>query len=63
MAKFLKAPGRNPEAEVALAELPLEVKGFGPVKEANAAKAKARRAKLLKAIEAGTPVPSRSAAE
>ena len=41
-----------------LAELPLTIRGFGPVKEANAKKAAARRAELLAAFRAGgTPQP------
>ncbi len=41
------------EAIIALAELPLTIRGFGPVKEANAAKAEKRREELLAAIRAG----------
>lgn len=41
-----------------LAELPLTIRGFGPVKEANAKQAAARRAALLAAFRAGgTPQP------
>ncbi|MHA3914540.1 indolepyruvate ferredoxin oxidoreductase family protein [Halovulum sp. GXIMD14793] len=41
---------------IALAELPLEIKGFGPVKEAHADAAAKRRAELLEAIrQGGTP--------
>jgi indolepyruvate ferredoxin oxidoreductase len=36
-----------------LAELPLTIRGFGPVKEANAAKAAERRAALLARLDAG----------
>ena len=36
-----------------LAELPLTIRGFGPVKEANAAKAAARRAAILAALQPG----------
>ena len=43
MAEVLKAPERNPEAAVGLAELPLRIRGFGPVKDANAKGAEARR--------------------
>ena len=53
MAEVLKDPGRNMEAAIALAEWPLEVKGFGPVKEANAEKAWARRETLLEAFRSG----------
>jgi indolepyruvate ferredoxin oxidoreductase len=38
-----------PEA-VALAELPNEIRGFGPVKDANRAKAEVRRTQLLEAL-------------
>ncbi|MBT9245042.1 indolepyruvate ferredoxin oxidoreductase family protein [Gemmobacter fulvus] len=44
------------------AELPLTIRGFGPVKDANAAKAAKRRETLLAAIRAGGDVP-RMAAE
>jgi len=39
-------------AAVALAELPLSVRGFGPVKAANAAKAAKRRDELLATLRA-----------
>ncbi|MDZ7709954.1 MAG: indolepyruvate ferredoxin oxidoreductase family protein [Roseovarius sp.] len=41
------------DAVIALAELPLTIRGFGPVKEANAAKAGKRREELLAVIRAG----------
>ena len=41
------------DALVALAELPLQIRGFGPVKEANAEKAALRREELLAVIRAG----------
>ena len=41
------------EAVIALAELPLTIRGFGPVKAANAAKAEKRREELLAVIRAG----------
>ena len=63
MQEVLANPERNPEAARALAEWPLEVKGFGPVKAANAEKAKARVAGLLQAYRDGVPVPERAAAE
>ncbi len=45
------------DAVVALAELPLQIKGFGPVKQANEQKAAKRREELLALIRAGgTPV-------
>jgi indolepyruvate ferredoxin oxidoreductase len=44
------------EIAVALAELPLTIRGFGPVKAANADKAARRRAELLAAFrDGGTP--------
>ncbi|MFT5061824.1 MAG: indolepyruvate ferredoxin oxidoreductase, partial [Polaromonas sp.] len=41
------------DAVVALALLPLQIRGFGPVKEANAKAAAMRRTELLAAIRAG----------
>ncbi len=41
------------DAVVALAELPLQIKGFGPVKAANLGTAEKRRAELLAVIETG----------
>ncbi|MCB2128586.1 MAG: indolepyruvate ferredoxin oxidoreductase family protein [Rhodobacteraceae bacterium] len=49
-------------AAVALAELPLDIRGFGPVKEAAERKAAKRREELLAIIRAGGK-PLRSAAE
>ncbi|PVA08308.1 indolepyruvate ferredoxin oxidoreductase family protein [Thalassorhabdomicrobium marinisediminis] len=40
------------EAALALAKLPLEIRGFGPVKQANAAKAAKRREELLATLRA-----------
>jgi indolepyruvate ferredoxin oxidoreductase len=54
MAEHL--PGVTPEtmdAVVALAELPMQIRGFGPVKEANERKAAKRREELLATIRAG----------
>lgn len=45
-----------------LAELPLQIKGFGPVKEAHAKAAAARRRELLQAFDAGG-TPLKHAAE
>ena len=42
-------------AIVALAELPLQIRGFGPVKHANQAKAAKRREELLAVIRQGGP--------
>ncbi|MCU0909055.1 MAG: 2-oxoacid:acceptor oxidoreductase family protein, partial [Rhodobacteraceae bacterium] len=50
------------DAAVALAELPLSVRGFGPVKAAAATRAAARRADLLTAL-AAEPAPLVRAAE
>lgn len=41
------------EAIVALAALPMQIRGFGPVKEANEAKAAKRREELLSVIRSG----------
>ena len=50
------------EIAVELAELPLSIRGFGPVKQANAEKAAIRRAELWEAFQAGG-APLRHAAE
>ena len=44
------------DAAVALAELPLSIRGFGPVKEANAEKAAKRREEILAALKDGAPL-------
>ena len=49
------------EAIVALAELPMQIRGFGPVKEANEAKAAKRREELLSVIRAGGTATSKAA--
>ena len=54
---ILTAPNRD--AAIALAELPLQIRGFGPVKHANAAKAEKRREELLAALN--TPPQSLAA--
>ncbi|NNE87324.1 MAG: indolepyruvate ferredoxin oxidoreductase family protein [Silicimonas sp.] len=61
MAEILKAPEQNFEAAIALAELPLQIRGFGPVKEANANAAEARREELLAAFRKG-PIETPEAA-
>ncbi|MEO0991824.1 MAG: DUF6537 domain-containing protein, partial [Pseudomonadota bacterium] len=48
----LCAPGTL-EAAVAWARLPLQIRGFGPVKEANIKAAALRRAELLDALRSG----------
>ena len=49
------------DAVVALAALPLDIRGFGPVKAANAAKASKRREELLSVIRSGGPVIAKAA--
>jgi indolepyruvate ferredoxin oxidoreductase len=54
MAEVLpKLTERTRDAIIALALLPLSIRGFGPVKEANAAKAATRRTELLAVIRSG----------
>jgi indolepyruvate ferredoxin oxidoreductase len=48
-------------AVVALAELPLQIRGFGPVKQANEAKAAKRREELLAVIRAGGNATAKAA--
>ena len=48
------------DVAVAIAELPDMVRGFGPVKQANHAKAQAKRAELLGRL---TPAPMAMAAD
>ncbi|MFZ7089797.1 indolepyruvate ferredoxin oxidoreductase family protein [Primorskyibacter sp. 2E233] len=63
MAEWLpKAGPDRMDALVALAELPLQIRGFGAVKQANEAKAAKRREELLGALRAG-PAPMKQAAE
>ena len=50
------------DAVVALAELPLQIRGFGPVKAQNEAKAAKRREELMSVIKAGG-APMAKAAE
>ncbi|WP_299768479.1 indolepyruvate ferredoxin oxidoreductase family protein [uncultured Tateyamaria sp.] len=49
------------DAIVALASLPLDIRGFGPVKQANEAKAAKRREELLSVIRAGGPEQAKAA--
>jgi indolepyruvate ferredoxin oxidoreductase len=44
-----------------LAELPLQIRGFGPVKAQNEAKAAKRREELLSVIRAGGPDMAKAA--
>ncbi|SFR51302.1 indolepyruvate ferredoxin oxidoreductase family protein [Litoreibacter janthinus] len=53
LPKILAASNR--EAAIALAELPLQIRGFGPVKDANEKKAAKRREELLAALNAAEP--------
>jgi indolepyruvate ferredoxin oxidoreductase len=54
MAEVLpKLDARTRDAVIALAELPMQIKGFGPVKQANEQKAAKRREELLAVIRAG----------
>ncbi|MFW5881552.1 MAG: DUF6537 domain-containing protein, partial [Roseicyclus sp.] len=63
MAEFLpKATPETQDALVALAELPLTIRGFGPVKERNAEKAARQREDLLAHLRSGG-APLRQAAE
>ena len=52
MAALPELTGDRIEAAVALAELPLSIRGFGPVKAGNAAKAAKRREELLAILHA-----------
>ncbi|SDX48942.1 indolepyruvate ferredoxin oxidoreductase family protein [Roseicitreum antarcticum] len=63
MAEILPkvAPATLPTA-LALAELPLQIRGFGPVKAANAEAAAKRRAELLAEFRAGGPKVAKEAA-
>jgi len=62
MAAWLPKAGQlDADALVALAELPLSIRGFGQVKEANAAKAALRRAEILSRLAAGDAPLARAA--
>ena len=62
MAEVLpKCDAATRDAVIALAELPLSIRGFGPVKEDNAAKAEKRREELLAAIRSGGDDMARAA--
>jgi indolepyruvate ferredoxin oxidoreductase len=52
----------NREAAIAIAELPLQIKGFGPVKEESARMAAKRRLELWAAFD-GADTAVRQAAE
>ncbi|TMV08805.1 indolepyruvate ferredoxin oxidoreductase family protein [Ruegeria sediminis] len=56
-----KLNSQTRDAIVALAQLPLDIKGFGPVKNANEAKAAKRREELLAVIRQGGPEMKKAA--
>ena len=56
------SPANHPIA-VELAELPQEIRGFGHVKEASLARAKAKEAGLRRRLRAPSPAPALAAAE
>jgi indolepyruvate ferredoxin oxidoreductase len=56
-----KLTDQTREAIIALAELPLQIRGFGPVKQANEAKAAKRREELLAVIRTGGTTTSKAA--
>ncbi len=62
LRSLLARAADNPVAAITLAELPLSVRGYGPVKHENAKKAAQRRQELLTALEAG-PAAFNQAAE
>ena len=62
MAEVLpKLDAKTHDAIVALAELPLSIRGFGHVKQANETKAAKRREELLAVIRAGGEEMSKAA--
>ncbi|MEL6644615.1 MAG: indolepyruvate ferredoxin oxidoreductase family protein [Pseudomonadota bacterium] len=61
MKVVLASAETNPDAAVALAELPLQIRGFGPVKEANAKAAAKRREELLHALTTPATAPAQAA--
>ena len=63
MADWLSKAGSDTlDALIALAELPLQIRGFGPVKQANEVKAAKRREELLSVLRQGG-APLKAAAE
>jgi indolepyruvate ferredoxin oxidoreductase len=54
---------QNHAAALALAGLPLEIRGFGHVKEASLARAKLKQAQLLAQYRSPTPAAALAAAE
>lgn len=62
MAEVLpKVTDATRDAVIALAQLPLQIRGFGPVKQANEAKASKRREELLGVIRSGGPEVAKAA--
>ena len=62
MAEVLpKLTADTHDAIIALAELPLQIRGFGPVKQANETKAAKRREELLSVIRQGGSTTSKAA--
>ncbi|WP_372884855.1 indolepyruvate ferredoxin oxidoreductase family protein [Shimia sp.] len=58
MEPLIRAHGAEaPDAAVALAELPTQIRGFGPVKMDNQAKAAKRREELLAALKSDPSLP------
>lgn len=57
ITEVLVDPTRNMDAAISIAELPLRIRGFGPVKHANATAAAKRREELLAAFRAGNAAP------
>jgi len=55
---FVGYTAQKHDLALELAELPLTIRGFGPVKAANAAKAAQRRADLLAAWQGPAPAPA-----
>jgi indolepyruvate ferredoxin oxidoreductase len=62
LAMILADPDRNPAAAIARARLPLDIRGFGPVKEASVRLAETRRTDMMADWTSGAPAP-RAAAE
>ncbi len=56
-----KLSDQTRDAIVALASLPLDIRGYGPVKQASEVKAAKRREELLSVIRAGGPVQAKAA--
>ena len=53
----------NHSIAVELASLPLEIRGFGHIKEASLARAKAKEVKLIEQLRSPAPTPALAAAE